>query len=154
MISVKTNRNIMDFKANIAGGFDLKETISIVVGLVIGVGIMCVLMFTTNIPTIILPYICMPFIALPIAKGFFKKNGMGLSEYKKKTAEYRKCCPAEYISTETPEAFSKYFLEDGTVKKDDDGFDKLMEKIKFYSVILLGVIILAIVAIVLYMFVL
>lgn len=100
MLSVKTNKNIDSFKSTFLGGFDLKESVAIIISTVLGVVINLLLMFFTNIPKILIVYIPIAFIALPLILVFYKKDGMGYFKHKKIEKEFKNGKPLEFISTE------------------------------------------------------
>lgn len=146
MLSVKTNKEITEFKKDFMGGFGFKQSIAILGGVIIGVVIMCALFFFTKIPIIIVPYIAMPFIAIPVVSAFYNKDGMGFMAHRKKVKEFKQTKACIYISTESDENFNKCLLEQEKKKEvnSDDGFKKTMKKLIIVGIIT-GVLILGLI---------
>ena len=48
------------------------------------------LLIKVGFPVVLCPYIAVPFIAAPIIPKFYKKDGMGLFEHRKKISEMKK----------------------------------------------------------------
>jgi hypothetical protein len=153
MISVKTNRNIEDFKSDVAGGFDLKETVCIGGCVFVYAGIMLVLMLATPVPKVLCPYIPIPFVAYPIMRVFFKKNGMNIRDYKEKTKKFKEGRILTYKSTENPANYNN-FVKKAEELSDEDLFDKTLKNIKKIGIIAGVVIFVIIVAIIVLKFVL
>lgn len=100
MLSVKTNRSIEDFKSDVVGGFNLIETVTIVGCVIVYAIIMMILILYSPIPKILCAYVPFPLIVYPIAKTFFKKNGMGIKEFRAKTKAFKSGEILPYKSTE------------------------------------------------------
>lgn len=143
MISVKTNRNIEDFKSDVAGGFDFKETVCISGCMIVYVGIMLTIMLATPVPKVLCPYIPVPFVAYPIMRVFFKKNGMNAKEYKEKTKRFKASGILPYKSTENPDNYNNYVKK--TELSNDDSFDKTLKMVKKVGIVA-GIIFVLIVA--------
>ena len=90
MLSVKTNKEITEFKSDFMGGFGFKQSVAILGGVIIGVVIICVLCFFTKVPVFIAPYIALPFVAIPVVSAFYNKDGMGFLAHRKKIKEFQK----------------------------------------------------------------
>ena len=151
MLSVKTNRNIEDFKSDVAGGFDLKETLTIGGSVVIYSVIIMVLILYSPIPKMLCIYIPLPLIVSPIAITFFKKRGMGIKEFRTKTKAFKNGKILTYLSTENTE---NYMNVKKIAKQDDeDSFDKAWRKIKVIGAIVAITVIIAIITIVIFRFV-
>lgn len=137
MLSVKTNRDIEQYKSDVAGGFDIKETLFIALGVVIGIVIMLLLSFFTNIPLLFIPYIAAPFVMIPIVSCFYNKDGMGFLQHRKKINEMQKGSPVPYRSTENAENYEKYLVmaTEETEKNSDEAFDKTLKKLKIGAII-------------------
>lgn len=57
MLAVKTNKNIEKFKSDVAGGFDLKEVFSIIVGLFLGIVITVAAVMVFKVLISVAPYV-------------------------------------------------------------------------------------------------
>lgn len=145
MISVKTNRNIENFKSDVAGGFDFKETVCIGGCVFVYAGIMLVLMLATPVPKVLCPYIPIPFVAYPIMRVFFKKNGMNIKDYKEKTKMFKESGILPYKSTENPDNYNN-LVKKAEELSDGDSFDKTLKKIKEIGIIA-GVVIFVIIVV-------
>lgn len=137
MLSVKTNKEVTEFKQDFMGGFGLKQSLAIIGGVIIGLLIMCSLFFFTKIPVVFVPYIAMPFIAIPVVSAFYNKDGMGFLAHRKKVKDFKKTKACIYISTETDENFNKCLAEQEkkTEANNDDAFQKTLKR-----VIILGIV--------------
>ena len=150
MLSVKTNKEVTEFKQDFMGGFGFKQSMAIVGGVVIGLVIMCALFFFTKIPMIVVPYIAMPFIAIPVVSSFYNKDGMGFLAHQKKVKEFQKTKACIYISTETDENFNRCLAEQEkkTEANSDDAFKKMLRIVIILGIITVTLIVGAIVAVV------
>ena len=150
MLSVKTNKEITEFKQDFIGGFGLKQSLAVIGGAIIGVIIMCALFFFTKIPMVVVPYIAMPFIAIPVVSAFYNKDGMGFLAHRKKVKEFQKTKACIYISTETDGNFTRCLEEQEkkTEADSDDAFQKTLKKIIILGIITVVLIIGVIVAVV------
>ena len=151
MLSVKTNKEITEFKSDFMGGFGFKQSVAILGGVIIGVVIICVLCFFTKVPVFIAPYIALPFVAIPVVSAFYNKDGMGFLAHRKKIKEFQKTKACTYLSTESDENFNKYLLEQEKKEEvnSDDAFRKTMRKLIIVGIItgvlIIGAIIAAII---------
>jgi len=146
MLAVKTNKNIEKFKSDVAGGFDLKEVISIVTGLFIGVIVTVFSVMVLKVPMTIAPYIAAIFIAVPILLRFLNPGGMALKDYKKKQKAYRKSSVLAYISTENPASYNLSIMKQSTDKEKDDDFKRMLKKVKIAAVLFVTAIVIIITA--------
>lgn len=137
MLSVKTNKEVSEFKSDFMGGFGFKQSMAILGGVAIGMIIMCSLVFFTHIPIILAPYIALPFIAIPVLSAFYNKDGMGFLAHRKKLKEFRKTKACIYISTESDVNFTKCLMEQQKKeeKNSDDAFKKTLR-----TLIIIGII--------------
>lgn len=137
MLSVKSNKEVSEFKSDFMGGFGFKQSMAILGGVAIGMIIMCSLVFFTHIPIILAPYIALPFIASPIISAFYNKDGMGFLAHRKKLKEFRKTKACIYISTESDMNFTKCLMEQQKKeeKNSDDSFKKTLR-----TLIIIGII--------------
>lgn len=149
MLSVKTNRSIEDFKSDVVGGFDLKETVTIVVCVFVYTIVMMLLILFSPMPKILCPYVPFPLIVYPIARTFFKKNGMGIKEFRAKTKAFKGGEILPYKSTENPYNYINIAKE-----SNEDSFDKTLRRIKIIAAIGIPVLIAAIILVVVLKFVL
>lgn len=149
MLSVKTNRSIEDFKSDVVGGFDLKETVTIVVCVFVYTIVMMLLILFSPMPKILCPYVPFPLIVYPIARTFFKKNGMGIKEFRAKTKAFKGGEILPYKSTENPDNYINIAKE-----SNEDSFDKTLRRIKIIAAIGIPVLIAAIILVVVLKFVL
>ena len=154
MLSVKTNKEFTEFSKDFMGGFGFKQSISIIAGVVIGILIMCSLIFFTGVPIVVTPYIAMPFIAVPIVSAFYKKDGLGFLAHRKKLKQFRNQKACIYISTETAASYNKYLVEQEKKEEanSDDSFNKLIKKLIIIGIIVGVLIIGGIAALVIYKF--
>lgn len=150
MLSVKTNRSIEDFKSDVVGGFDLKETVTIVSCVIVYAIIMMILILYSPIPKVLCAYVPFPLIVYPIAKTFFKKNGMGIKEFRAKTKAFKGGKILPYKSTENPDNYFNIAKESNS----EDSFDKTLRKIKIIAAIGISVLIAVIILVVVLKFVL
>lgn len=150
MLSVKTNRSIEDFKSDVVGGFNLIETVTIVGCVIVYAIIMMILILYSPIPKILCAYVPFPLIVYPIAKTFFKKNGMGIKEFRAKTKAFKGGEILPYKSTENPDNYLNIAKESNS----EDSFDKTLRKIKIIAAIGILVLIAAIILVVVLKFVL
>ena len=147
MLSVKTNKDVSEFKQDFMGGFGLKESISILIGAVIGTIIIIALILFSNLPMMICPYFAMPFVAIPIINAFYHKDGMGFMAHLKKTRRMNKGSAYIFRSTETTDNYNKYLNErkKEIENKSDDKFEKTIKKLIILGIItaivLIGVIV-------------
>lgn len=149
MLSVNTNRSIEDFKSDVAGGFNLKETVTIVVCVFVYTIVMMLLILFSPMPKILCPYVPFPLIVYPIARTFFKKNGMGIKEFRAKTKAFKGGEILPYKSTENPDNYINIAKE-----SNEDSFDKTLRRIKIIAAIGIPVLIAAIILVVVLKFVL
>lgn len=117
MIGVSANKNIDKYKKDFMGGFSIKETGAIALGLFIGI-IVILLLIKVGFPVVLCPYIAVPFIAAPIIPKFYKKDGMGLFEHRKKISEMKKATILSYISTENTKRYEEYLVAEN-IKKEN-----------------------------------
>ena len=136
MLSVKTNKNVMNIKQSFLGGYDLKESISIILGVILGTIIIVCLVLFSPVPTILCPYIAAPVIVLPIIHQFYNKDGMGFLAHKKKEHMYKNATALIYKSTENAEYYNKCLELD--ISKEDSTDDEFMKALK--KVIIIGVV--------------
>ena len=132
MLSVISTKDISNYKTDVVGGFDLKETISIGIGLVIGIVIFFICFFGFRLPIFICPYIAAPFVAVPIINQFYTKNGMNFFEAKKRERQYKVATCLPYESSENASNYMKYYLAT-TAKQNasgEDEFDLMVKKLK------------------------
>ncbi len=152
MLAVKTNKNIEKFKSDVAGGFDLKEVISIVIGLFLGVVITLVAVLVFNVPMTVAPYIASIFIAIPILLRFFKPNGMGVKTYKEKQRAFKKGTVLAYISTENNAVYSKNPIkEKPTEQQKEEDFERFLKNAKRIILLFAGIVVMIVIAIVVIM---
>lgn len=111
MLSVKTNKEVTEFKSDFMGGFGFKQSMAILGGVAIGMIIMCSLIFFTHIPIVLAPYAALPFISIPILSAFYNKDGMGFLKHRKKVKEFKKMKACIYISTESDVSYTKCLME-------------------------------------------
>lgn len=149
MLSVKTNKNINNFKSSVLGGFDIKESIAIILSTILGVGLILVLMIFTNFPKILIVYIPMPIIILPLVYTFYKKDGMTFFQHKKVESSFKKSGPMEYMSTESPERYKKYLEKVEIENKDMNDEKKFKRTVKIVS-ILGGIFFIAIISLIVF----
>lgn len=107
MLSVKTNKNILNFKASYIGGFDLLQSAGLVVSFIAGGGLMFTLLMFTELPDMLATIIPMPIIILPLTLSFYKKDGMGFIKYVRVTRQFKKMQPCTYSSTENFDAYNE-----------------------------------------------
>ena len=150
MLSVKTNRSIEDFKSDVVGGFNLKETVTIVVCVFVYTIVMMLLILFSPMPKILCPYVPFPLIVYPIARTFFTKNGMGIKEFRAKTKAFKGGEILPYKSTENPDNYINIAKE----SNGEDSFDKTLRRIKIIAAIGIPVLIAAIILVVVLKFVL
>lgn len=152
MLAVKTNKNIEKFKSDVAGGFDLKEVISIIVGLLLGVVVTLVAVLVFYVPMSVAPYIASLFIAIPILLKFFKPNGMGVNMYREKQRAFKKGNVLAYISTENPFVYNQNLIknQNKNEQKEED-FEQFLKKVKRMMILFAGMMIVIIIAIVVIM---
>lgn len=138
MISVQCNKNIEDYKSDVVAGFDLKETLSIGAGIVIGVIVIFVMYKLVHVPLIFCPYIAIPFVVVPIIGKFYRKNGMGFLENRKKIKELNSAKVLLY-KTENAASYSRYLEATKQHKENtsDDKFEKILRKMKICGTILI-----------------
>jgi hypothetical protein len=132
MLSVKTNRDISEFKSDFAGGFDLREFSAIAAAVLLGSGFMVVLALCTPVPMVLCPYLALPVIAVPILVVFFNKNGMNLKEFRRQTQNFKKGFRLGYSSTE-----SRNVTENVRAVTGGDEFDKTLKKVKVAGIVLI-----------------
>lgn len=150
MLSVKTNKEVTEFKSDFMGGFGFKQSMAILGGVAIGMIIMCSLIFFTHIPIVLAPYAALPFIAIPILSAFYNKDGMGFLKHRKKVKEFKKMKACIYISTESDVSYTKCLMEQQkkAEKNSDDVFQKTLKKLIIIGIITAVLIIGEIIAIV------
>lgn len=150
MLSVKTNKEVTEFKSDFMGGFGFKQSMAILGGVAIGMIIMCSLIFFTHIPIVLAPYAALPFIAIPILSAFYNKDGMGFLKHRKKVKEFKKMKACIYISTESDVSYTKCLMEQQKKagKNSDDVFQKTLKKLIIIGIITAVLIIGGIIAIV------
>jgi hypothetical protein len=150
MLSVKTNKEVTEFKSDFMGGFGFKQSMAILGGVAIGMIIMCSLIFFTHIPIVLAPYAALPFIAIPILSAFYNKDGMGFLKHRKKVKEFKKMKACIYISTESDVSYTKCLMEQQkkAEKNSDDVFQKTLKKLIIIGIITAVLIIGGIIAIV------
>lgn len=152
MLAVKTNKNIEKFKSDIAGGFDLKEVISIIIGLFLGVVITLVAVLILNVPMTIAPYIASVFIAIPILLRFFKPGGMGVKTYKEKQRAFKKGTVLAYISTENNAVYSKNPIkEKPTEQQKEEDFERFLKNVKRILLLFAGIVVMVMIVIIVMM---
>jgi hypothetical protein len=150
MLSVKTNKEVTEFKSDFMGGFGFKQSMAILGGVAIGMIIMCSLIFFAHIPIVLAPYAALPFIAIPILSAFYNKDGMGFLKHRKKVKEFKKMKACIYISTESDVSYTKCLMEQQkkAEKNSDDVFQKTLKKLIIIGIITAVLIIGGIIAIV------
>lgn len=150
MLSVKTNKEVTEFKSDFMGGFGFKQSLTILGGVAIGMIIMCSLIFFTHIPIVLAPYAALPFISIPILSAFYNKDGMGFLKHRKKVKEFKKMKACIYISTESDVSYTKCLMEQQkkAEKNSDDVFQKTLKKLIIIGIITAVLIIGGIIAIV------
>ena len=150
MLSVKTNKEVTEFKSDFMGGFGFKQSMAILGGVAIGMIIMCSLIFFTHIPIVLAPYAALPFISIPILSAFYNKDGMGFLKHRKKVMEFKKMKACIYISTESDVSYTKCLMEQQkkAEKNSDDVFQKTLKKLIIIGIITAVLIIGGIIAIV------
>lgn len=150
MLSVKTNKEVTEFKSDFMGGFGFKQSMAILGGVAIGMIIMCSLIFFTHIPIVLAPYAALPFISIPILSAFYNKDGMGFLKHRKKVKELKKMKACIYISTESDVSYTKCLMEQQkkAEKNSDDVFQKTLKKLIIIGIITAVLIIGGIIAIV------
>lgn len=150
MLTVKTNKEVTEFKSDFMGGFGFKQSMAILGGVAIGMIIMCSLIFFTHIPIVLAPYAALPFIAIPILSAFYNKDGMGFLKHRKKVKEFKKMKACIYISTESDVSYTKCLMEQQkkAEKNSDDVFQKTLKKLIIIGIITAVLIIGGIIAIV------
>lgn len=150
MLSVKTNKEVTEFKSDFMGGFGFKQSMAILGGVAIGMIIMCSLIFFTHIPIVLAPYAALPFISIPILSAFYNKDGMGFLKHRKKVKEFKKMKACIYISTESDVSYIKCLMEQQkkAEKNSDDVFQKTLKKLIIIGIITAVLIIGGIIAIV------
>lgn len=150
MLSVKTNKEVTEFKSDFMGGFGFKQSMAILGGVAIGMIIMCSLIFFTHIPIVLAPYAALPFISIPILSAFYNKDGMGFLKHRKKVKEFKKMKACIYISTESDVSYTKCLMEHQkkAEKNSDDVFQKTLKKLIIIGIITAVLIIGGIIAIV------
>ncbi|MBO9144135.1 PrgI family protein [Agathobacter rectalis] len=150
MLSVKTNKEVTEFKSDFMGGFGFKQSMAILGGVAIGMIIMCSLIFFTHIPIVLAPYAALPFISIPILSAFYNKDGMGFLKHRKKVKEFKKMKACIYISTESDVSYTKCLMEQQkkAEKNSDDAFQKTLKKLIIIGIITAVLIIGGIIAIV------
>ena len=150
MLSVKTNKEVTEFKSDFMGGFGFKQSMAILGGVAIGMIIMCSLIFFTHIPIVLAPYAALPFISIPILSAFYNKDGMSLLKHRKKVKEFKKMKACIYISTESDVSYTKCLMEQQkkAEKNSDDVFQKTLKKLIIIGIITAVLIIGGIIAIV------
>lgn len=150
MLSVKTNKEVTEFKSDFMGGFGFKQSMAILGGVAIGMIIMCSLIFFTHIPIVLAPYAALPFISIPILSAFYNKDGMGFLKHRKKVKEFKKMKACIYISTESDVSYTKCLMEQQkkAKKNSDDAFQKTLKKLIIIGIITAVLIIGGIIAIV------
>ena len=149
MLSVKTNKEVTEFKSDFMGGFGFKQSMAILGGVAIGMIIMCSLIFFTHIPIVLAPYAALPFISIPILSAFYNKDGMGFLKHRKKVKEFKKMKACIYISTESDVSYTKCLMEQQkkAEKNSDDAFQKTLKKLIIIGIITAVLIIGGIIAI-------
>lgn len=150
MLSVKTNRSIEDFKSDVVGGFNLKETITVVGCVILYTIVMMILILYTPIPKMLCAYVPFPLIVYPIARTFFKKNGMGIKEFRTKTKAFKGGGILPYKSTENLDNYINIAKESNS----EDSFDKTLRKMKIIAAIGIPVLIAMVILVVVLKFVL
>lgn len=150
MLSVKTNKEVTEFKSDFMGGFGFKQSMAILGGVAVGMIIMCSLIFFTHIPIVLAPYAALPFISIPILSAFYNKDGMGFLKHRKKVKEFKKMKACIYISTESDVSYTKCLMEQQkkAEKNSDDAFQKTLKKLIIIGIITAVLIIGGIIAIV------
>lgn len=150
MLTVKTNKEVTEFKSDFMGGFGFKQSMAILGGAAIGMIIMCSLIFFTHIPIVLAPYAALPFISIPILSAFYNKDGMGFLKHRKKVKEFKKMKACIYISTESDVSYTKCLMEQQkkAEKISDDAFQKTLKKLIIIGIITAVLIIGGIIAIV------
>lgn len=150
MLTVKTNKEVTEFKSDFMGGFGFKQSMAILGGVAIGMIIMCSLIFFTHIPIVLAPYAALPFISIPILSAFYNKDGMGFLKHRKKVKEFKKMKACIYISTESDVSYTKCLMEQQkkAEKNSDDAFQKTLKKLIIIGIITAVLIIGGIIAIV------
>ena len=137
MLSVISTKDISNYKSDIVGGFDLKETISIGIGLVIGVIIIVICNVVLGITIALCPYIAAPFVAIPIINQFYNKNGMNFFEAKKREREHKVASCLPYDSSENARNYMKYYVSAKAKNSanGEDEFTLMIKKIKRLGII-------------------
>lgn len=150
MLSVKTNKEVTEFKSDFMGGMGFKQSMAVIGGVLIGIVIMCSLVFFTPMPIIFTPYVALPFIAVPVLSAFYHKDGMGFWEHRKKVKEFRRMKACIYVSTESDVNFMNCLKEQQKkkVKNSDDAFKKTLRTIIILGIIFAVLIVGGIIAIV------
>lgn len=150
MLSVKTNKEVTEFKSDFMGGMGFKQSMAVIGGVLIGIVIMCSLVFFTPMPIIFTPYVAMPFIAVPVLSAFYHKDGMGFWKHRKKVKVFRRMKACIYVSTESDANFTSLLEEQKKkeVKNSDDAFKKTLRTIIILGIIFAVLIVGGIIAIV------
>lgn len=152
MLAVKTNKNIEKFKSDVAGGFDLREVISIIIGLLLGIIVTLVAIMVFHVPMSVAPYIASLFIAFPILLKFFKPNGMGVNMYREKQRAFKKGIVLAYISTENSFVYSKNLIKDQNKNyQKEENFEQFLKKVKRITILFIAIIFMIITVIVVMM---
>lgn len=152
MLAVKTNKNIEKFKSDVAGGFDLKEVISIAIGLFLGFVIILVAVLVFNVPMTVAPYIASIFIAIPILLRFFKPNGMGVKMYREKQRAFKKGTVLAYISTENNAVYGENTIKENyTEQQQEKDFERFLKNIKRILLLFAGIVVMIVIVIVVMM---
>lgn len=151
MLVVKTNKNIEKFKSDVAGGFDLKEVISIAIGLFLGFVIILVAVLIFNVPMTVAPYLASIFIAIPILLRFFKPNGMGVKTYKEKQKAFKKGTALAYISTENNVVYGKNPIKEKPTEQQKEDFERFLKNIKRILLLFAGIVVMIVIVMVVMM---
>lgn len=126
MLVVQCNKNIENYKSDIMAGFDLKESVAIIIGLVFGFFSMLILWKFTSIPEILCVYMSTPLILIPVVYSFYKPDGMNAIQYfkKKKKLKYQEFY---YQSSESMMNIQMLSKAKNNKTKEDDNFDKMLK---------------------------
>lgn len=149
MLAVKTNKNIEKFKSDVAGGFDLKEVISIIIGLFLGIVVTVAAVMVFKVPVSVAPYMASVFIAIPILLKFFKPNGMGVNTYREKQRAFKSGSILAYVSTENVVVYNKNWTkEQKQNNQTEEDFEQFLKKVKRVLFLFIGIIVMIIAAII------
>lgn len=152
-LNIDTNKDIEEFKETVLAGQDLRNSIWMIVSLLVGGMVSLILYFKYNVQITLAVYAAIPFTATIYILGTYKKDGMTLLQSIRHKLRKSDNVNIVYSSTENEEEYKKHNVQSVAVtKEDNDAYFMKLVKIAI-SVAIIAVVLVIVVIVLLVKFV-